>query len=329
MERRRSNESALKPNKMLKELHNLLRCTARTSMLVSFDDVAALLDVPYSYYDSKPMVDALVIPCVEVRGELSVTTLTISQLPAVVAGIEAIKSEDNIDLLAFWPDFGYATFDQLEAMLSQIETRSRSILVIKTRKWTDELEWLGSDIRNPFADMIHVTKSKHKGYVETLNLSVNRTVNPRFHDFASPEQKRRSAGGLALSIGRILIGIFNVGGHWVAFRINKKLGAVTNKATCFMCDPLRSERNYTIIEKSVRTVIEVIHMEGFVMYEKVDWCTQQDSTSCGVCCIAVLEMLLTESSWNDSLYNVQPYQRMRLLHKAIAFVENEAALLKI
>ncbi|OWZ13949.1 hypothetical protein PHMEG_00012642 [Phytophthora megakarya] len=66
-------------------------------------------------------------------------------------------------------------------------------------------------------------------------------------------------------------------------RFNKKLNAVANKATCFMFDPLQNERKYTIIEKSACTLIEVIlEMEGLVMYENVNWCTQQDSSSCGV-----------------------------------------------
>ncbi|KAG1708143.1 hypothetical protein DVH05_024826 [Phytophthora capsici] len=156
----------------------------KTPRFVTFDEVAALLDGPYSFYYSKAMVDALVIPNVEVNGTLSVKPYAVGQdipsivskipqLPAVKEAVEAIKSKDNRDLLAYWPDYGLATLDQLGAMATLIEVRGRFILVMKTHKWIDETEWRIADVREPFDDMSHVTKNEHKGYVETLNLNIN------------------------------------------------------------------------------------------------------------------------------------------------------------
>ncbi|KAG1711964.1 hypothetical protein DVH05_009204 [Phytophthora capsici] len=46
---------------------------------VTFDEVAAPLDCSYSFYYSKAMVDALVIPNVEVHGELTVKPFAVAQ----------------------------------------------------------------------------------------------------------------------------------------------------------------------------------------------------------------------------------------------------------
>ncbi|KAG7377303.1 hypothetical protein PHYPSEUDO_011874 [Phytophthora pseudosyringae] len=83
----------------------------KVSKFVSFDDVAALLDGPYSVFHSKPMVDALILPSVEVQGALTVKPFAVDQdapvikkipqLPAILEAIDAIKHEANIDLLAY------------------------------------------------------------------------------------------------------------------------------------------------------------------------------------------------------------------------------------
>ncbi|KAG1698397.1 hypothetical protein DVH05_014912 [Phytophthora capsici] len=149
----------------------------KTPRFVTFDEVAALLDGPYSFYYSKAMVDALVIPNVEVNGTLSVKPYVVGQdvpsiskipqLPAVKEAVEAIKSKDNRDLLAYWPDYGFATLDQLDAMATLIEARGRFILVMKTHKWIDETEWRIADVREPFDDMSHVTKvTTHQMYTK-------------------------------------------------------------------------------------------------------------------------------------------------------------------
>ncbi|KAG1711388.1 hypothetical protein DVH05_008642 [Phytophthora capsici] len=76
--------------------------------------------------------------------------------------IEAIKAKDDIDLLAFWPDYGDATFDQLDAMATLVEARGHFILVMKAHKWIDETEWRVADVREPFFDMGYVTKNENK-----------------------------------------------------------------------------------------------------------------------------------------------------------------------
>ncbi|KAJ8503421.1 hypothetical protein ON010_g19090 [Phytophthora cinnamomi] len=110
----------------------------KVSKFVSFDEVAALLDGPYNLFHSKPMVDALILPNVDVVGPLSVRSSEVGQaipvikrippLPVVVEAIEAIKLKQNVDLLAYWSDYGYATFDQLDAMASIAEARQRFLL---------------------------------------------------------------------------------------------------------------------------------------------------------------------------------------------------------
>ncbi|OWY97562.1 hypothetical protein PHMEG_00031881 [Phytophthora megakarya] len=130
----------------------------KTTTFVSFDDVAALLDGPYSYYYSKPMVDALVIPCVEVRGELFVKTFSVGQDVPKITKIPQLPA--------------------VVAMLSLIEGRSRFILVMKTSKGIDEVEWLVSDIRKPFARHKSIfTKSSpnlHQMYTKSNNFLVFR-----------------------------------------------------------------------------------------------------------------------------------------------------------
>eukprot|EP00644_Phytophthora_capsici_P007427 jgi/Phyca11/112263/e_gw1.21.331.1 len=125
----------------------------KTPRFVTFDEVAALLDGPYSFYYSK----AMDVPSIS----------KIPQLPAVKEAVEAIKSKDNRDLLAYWPDYGFATLDQLDAMATLIEARGRFILVMKTHKWIDETEWRIADVREPFDDMSHVTKvTTHQMYTK-------------------------------------------------------------------------------------------------------------------------------------------------------------------
>ncbi|EGZ08216.1 hypothetical protein PHYSODRAFT_527152, partial [Phytophthora sojae] len=153
-------------------------------------------------------------------------------------------------------------------------------------------------------------------------------ISPSYHDFALPEQKRRTAAGFGASDpkNKRVIGIIHIERHWMAFLIDRTVAKGTKTATCFMFDPLQSRSNYTVIEKSVRTVIEgVLQLGDMVNYEKVEWCTQQDNSSCGVWCIAVLEMRLCDASWDDCIYRLLPYLRLRYLQKALAFLGKEAA----
>ncbi|KAG6954232.1 hypothetical protein JG687_00011913 [Phytophthora cactorum] len=67
-------------------------------------------------------------------------------------GIDGIKMTEDVDLLAFWPGYGYATFDQLVGMNRIQEARHRQTLVMRTVKWIDEVEWRIQDLRKPFED---------------------------------------------------------------------------------------------------------------------------------------------------------------------------------
>lgn len=200
-------------------------------------------------------------------------------------------------------------------------------------------------------------QSEYKGYVETLNLGVNKfdneevegyklldfgenlwlhstsilmalltlrdeypgvgIVDPNYHGFADMTQKRSVAKGLGAADAKYdrVLGIFNVGSHWTAFMIDK------NAKVCHMFDPLQSKRNYSTIERSGRKVMEIVlDLEGKLEYKKIDWCQQQDGSSCGIWCIAVLEMLVAGASWDDKIYGLQPYLRMRYLYKAISLL---------
>ncbi|KAG2975649.1 hypothetical protein PC120_g25811 [Phytophthora cactorum] len=106
-----------------KESHILARALAAkyregTIEKMAIDQVVALLDGSYSMFHTKYMVDALVLPTVEVRGKLSVRSYavgqdipvgkSIPQMNKVMEAIETIKIIDDIDLFAYWPDYGYA-----------------------------------------------------------------------------------------------------------------------------------------------------------------------------------------------------------------------------
>ncbi|GMF59977.1 unnamed protein product [Phytophthora fragariaefolia] len=148
-------------------------------------------------------------------------------------------------------------------------------------------------------------------------------VHPSFHQFVLPEQKRRVAGGCGASDPKFkrVVGVLNTDLHWVAFLIDRK-----NKVR-YMFDPLQSDANYKIIEKIVRQAVEgLLDVGSKLLYGRFSWCKQQDSTSCGIWCLAVLEMLITDSKWDDCLYRVVPYLRMRYLYKAIAFIEKMAIM---
>ncbi|KAE8991137.1 hypothetical protein PF011_g18067 [Phytophthora fragariae] len=237
------------------------------------------------------------------------------------------------------------------------EANKQFVLVMKTTTWIETVEWTIKDLRTPFNDTNAVTKSKFKGYIETLNLGVNKfeneevegykllefrenlwlhstsilmalftlrdeysrvgIVDPSYHDFAAMTQKPSVVRGLGAADPKYerVLGIFNVGSHWIAFMIDK------NAKLCHMFDPLQFERNYAAIERSVHKVMEhVLDLEGKLDYKKIDLCEQQDGSSCGIWCIAVLEMLVLRAKWNDKIYRLQPYLRMRYLYKVISLL---------
>ncbi|KAI9982921.1 hypothetical protein PInf_006725 [Phytophthora infestans] len=215
---------------------------------------------------------------------------SIPQMNKIMKAIEAIKIRDDNDLLAYWPDNGFAMFDQLDGMASVIEARNHFTLVMRTMRWIDDVEWRVSDIRKPFSYARSVTKV----------LATQTGV-----EAGNPQYQR-------------VIGIVNVGNHWVAFLVDRHIQLKTNKGVCFVFDPLQSQHSYTIVERSVRSAIEgLLHMEDMLNFEKVECCKQKDGSSCGVWCIAIPEILLSGASWDNCLYNLLPYLRMRFLYNVV------------
>ncbi|KAE9348200.1 hypothetical protein PF008_g7466 [Phytophthora fragariae] len=147
-------------------------------------------------------------------------------------------------------------------------------------------------------------------------------VNPSYHDFAGLSVKKKTAAGfgaMAPPNDRI-IAVICLDHHWVAYMLDKRT------QVCYTFDPLQLKANLATVKSSVQTVIEPqVGMQNKVTYKEIDWCKQRDNRSCGVWCLVVLELLLSESPWADSLYKVQPYLRMRYLYKAIAVQETEVA----
>ncbi|EEY63207.1 uncharacterized protein PITG_15434 [Phytophthora infestans T30-4] len=116
----------------------------RVGKLASFDQVAELLNAPYSMSYAVGQD----IPLVK----------SIPQMIKIMEYIEAIQIRVDIDLLTYWPDYGFATFDQLDGMTSVIEARNHFILVMRTMRWIDDVEWRVSDICKPFSDARSVIK---------------------------------------------------------------------------------------------------------------------------------------------------------------------------
>ncbi|KAG1708985.1 hypothetical protein DVH05_022617 [Phytophthora capsici] len=132
------------------------------------DDVAALLEGPYNYDMANAMVAALDLQTVTVEGQLSVRPYNVGQrVPQIRAipqqdkikeAIEAVKARNNLKLLAYWPDYGSATFDQLEVMDGILEARSQFQLVELTLDWIEGVQWNVNDVVAPFTDTCDFTK---------------------------------------------------------------------------------------------------------------------------------------------------------------------------
>ncbi|ETI35434.1 hypothetical protein F443_18229 [Phytophthora nicotianae P1569] len=122
------------------------------------DDVAVLLEGHYSMDIAKAAVDTLDLEDIEVYGSLSVRPYHVGQRAPKVRGlirldkineaISAIRATGNEKLLANWPDYGYATLDQLEAMSS---------VQIK-------------DVQPPFIDLMDKTKQEYKKTATAMRL---------------------------------------------------------------------------------------------------------------------------------------------------------------
>ncbi|KAG1684706.1 hypothetical protein DVH05_010590 [Phytophthora capsici] len=139
-------------------------------------------------------------------------------------------------------------------------------------------------------------------------------VNPSYHDLAGLSSKKQTVGGYGANdpSNTRTIAAICIHNHWVAYLVDK-----TNNV-CYLFDPLHPKSNLKVLKSSVQLVIEpLIGMKDRLTYNEILWCTQKDGTSCGVWCLAVLELLLAGMPWVDSLYEVQPYLRLRYLFKSI------------
>jgi len=108
-------------------------------------------------------------------------------------------------------------------------------------------------------------------------------------------------------------------GTWGAFFVDK------NTRRCFLFDPMKLQSNIAALANAVRTVVDpMLDMTDQLQLESITGCVQQDSSSCGVWSLAVLELLLFGATpeswadyWDDSLYEVLGFLRMRYLHKIL------------
>jgi hypothetical protein len=145
-------------------------------------------------------------------------------------------------------------------------------------------------------------------------------INPSYHDLAGLSAKKKTAGGFGAldPSNERIIAIICLDHHWAAYLVDKR------KKVCYMFDPLQHKRTLEVVKASVQNVIEpLLGLKDRITYNKIDWCTQQDNSSCGIWCIVLLELLLAKRPWSDCLYKVQPYLRLRYLYKAIGIQQCE------
>ncbi|KAJ8577837.1 hypothetical protein ON010_g1369 [Phytophthora cinnamomi] len=324
----------------------------------------AELVVNFSQLDVPSFLRLLPVSSVGADGDGVDANITIK------VGDEAHNEYDSLDTLvpsdAFVPNAAAASTDGDTGIARSAKNNRRKPKYHQSYRGTTQAD-NGVDIRTLSSDKGHDAvfvrpyNSELKGYVETLNLAVNKIpgetvagsqlmdfredlwlhttsllvalfvlrdeypdvgiIHPSFNQFAVPEQKRRVAGGCGASDPKYkrVVGVLNINLHWVSFLIDR------DNEVCYMFDPLQSDSNYKIIEKRVRQVVaELLELGKKLLYGRISWCKQQDSGSCGVWCLAVLEMLITNAKWDDSICRLVPYLHMRYLYKATAYIENMA-----
>ncbi|KAF4144369.1 hypothetical protein GN958_ATG06463 [Phytophthora infestans] len=122
------------------------------------------------------------------------------------------------------------------------------------------------------------------------------------------ERIARSYGATEPGVKK-LISAVNLGYHWGAFYVD------VERKQCFLFDPMQLKSN-------------IVAQNGGVHCRRAnaeeDGPDPQDSSSCGLWCLVVLELLLFGAThdkwsnyWSDSLYEAGGYLRMRYLHKVI------------
>ncbi|RLN96659.1 hypothetical protein BBJ28_00002283 [Nothophytophthora sp. Chile5] len=338
----------------------------KTHRVVEVNDVEALLDGPYSMDTAKDVLAKFNPPVVSPTQAEDVRNFNVGQqlpqfkamlpLDTVQSATRAIHDKNSAhDLLAYWPDFGYATLEYLELMERIINAKNQLRDAALTLVWIDRVEWCASDVSTPFDDARWLTKAEHKGVIMDMNLSttlvsanatpgslllhfrerlwLNTTcmvagmqfmkevyvrskvgiVNPSYHAYSSLAKKREVAAGYGAADpnNECVIGVLNLSEvHWVAFHLDK------TTQVCKLIDPQQSSITFTTLKKSIQFTVEpMLSMQSEIEYEEVRWCNQQDANSCGVWCLVVLELLLSKNEWDDSLYKLLPFLRMRYLNK--------------
>ncbi|KAG2859845.1 hypothetical protein PC113_g8555 [Phytophthora cactorum] len=194
---------------------------------------------------------------------------------------------EDVDLLAFWPGYGYATFDQLSGASKIFENLLKIPRAAAKSEYKSYVEATNLGTSRVPGDMLEghqLFDFRENLWLHTTSILVSLlalrdeypglgVISPSFHDVCLLEQKRRTAGGLGAGNPEYarVIGAMNVGAHWVVFFINRK-----NKV-CKTFDPLQSNVNYKTVEKRVRSVMEpILDLKDQVHFERIEWCTQQD-----------------------------------------------------
>jgi hypothetical protein len=133
---------------------------------VTLSDMQTLCG-PYTLKSSKALVDMLDLPPFEIKSDLVVRRYNVGKAMPVIKAIpqtekiqqalQAIDREDNIELLARWDDYGYATYEQLKLMSAIIEAKNNFKLVQATVDWIDKVEFKVDSVVQPFNDTQEVT----------------------------------------------------------------------------------------------------------------------------------------------------------------------------
>lgn len=138
-------------------------------------------------------------------------------------------------------------------------------------------------------------------------------VNPSCYEFKDLEKQQKLAGSYdAFEPGVLRVfGLVNMSGvHWVAF--------MYSGSTCKLFDPFqRKWRARDLMTKLRRVVEPLLSSSTEIEYVSVDVCKQDDGSSCGLWCLAILELMLSGDDWDDQLYESIPYLRLRNLRKCI------------
>ncbi|ETI54361.1 hypothetical protein F443_02808 [Phytophthora nicotianae P1569] len=245
-----------------------------------------------------------------------------------------MAAKNKTDKLARWDDYGFATYGQLKLMTDVVQAKNNCALVEATMAWVDTVDFHAASIVHPFKD----TEDVNKHTVDNMNLGAwyagrHVQLDVSFLTFVkicgctlglslvvSCYCARPKAYGATAPGTKRVISDINLGNHWGAFFVN------VETTTCYLFDPLQLKSNLSTLKKAVATVVEpMLGITDQLSYEAITGCLQKDSSSCGIWCLVVLELLLFGANpenwgdyWSDSMYDVVGYLRMHYLHKVIS-----------